>query len=111
MYTNCKINIKSFTGTTQKALTTLASGVLALITPTSNSILTLYPDLPVGQSFSFCFISDTITKLTPESEITIAESFNGEVTAAEVFICVGDTRRNKVGGQYFITGNCVRKDG
>ena len=113
MITNCIISIKSVTGTKDsKSLTALTGGssVRALILPAGTDVVALYPDLPIGQSFTFTIVGDSFTNLTPESELTVTDGMGSELAANDVFIVQGVTRKNKIGGQMWHTGVCVRKD-
>jgi len=111
MINNCVVSIKKFGGTsTDKKMSSLVTDLRALILPAGTEVLAMYPDLPIGQSFSFVFINDAITSLPPESEITVIDAMGSELTANDVFITNGDTRKNKLAGQIYWSGVCVRKD-
>lgn len=108
---NCLITIRKVTGSADnKSFAALASGVKALITPASNEILALYPDLPAGQSYSFVINSDTITEIPAESEFTVTDNMTSELANSDVFTVLGLTRRNKVMRNFIYTGTCVKKE-
>lgn len=113
MINNCIVTIRSFSGTKDnKALSALAngSGVRALIVPAGTEVVALYPDLPIGQSFSYTIISDAFTNLTPESEIKVTDAMGSELAVNDTFIVQGANRKNKIAGQVWHSGVCVRKD-
>lgn len=113
MMTNCIVTIRSFSGTKDnKTLTALTGGssIRALIVPASTEVVAMYPDLPIGQSFAYTIISDAFTNLTPESEIKVTDAMGSELTVNDIFIVQGDNRKNKIAGQVWHTGVCVRKD-
>lgn len=113
MITNCIVTIRSFSGTKDsKTLGALSggSGIRALLVPTSTEVMAMYPDLPVGQSFSYTIISDAFTNLTPESEIKVTDAMGSELAVNDTFIVQGDNRKNKIAGQIWHSGVCVRKD-
>lgn len=111
MMVNCVVSIKNMSGTKDsKSLSSLGTGIRALILPASNEILALYPDLPIGQTFSYTIISDSIGTILPEAEITVTDAMIGELAVNDTYIVRGDNRKNKVAGQTYHTGVCVRKD-
>ena len=72
MIYNVILTIKQMTGTaSSKAYTSLATDVRGLIKPASNDALALFQDLPIGESYGFTIISDSITRIPPEAELTV----------------------------------------
>ena len=110
MIYNCAVSLTSISGAssnkTQGTPTTL---VRAYIAPASNEVLVMYPELPIGQSFTFNFVDDSIT-VVPETEIKITNAFSGELAVNQIFVVSGVPKKNKLAGQIFISGVCVRKD-
>ncbi len=108
---NCLITIKKVTGNADnKSFTTLASNVRALITPVSNEILALYPDLPAGQSYSFVINSDYFSDIPSESEFTVTDNMTSELNNNDVFSVLGITRKNKVMRNLIHSGTCIKKE-
>lgn len=110
MKTNCVVSLKTITGTADsKTQGTAVTGVRAFLAPASNEVLVMYPDLPIGQSFSFLFVGDATT-VSPETEIKVTDAFDATLANNDIFIVSGVPKKNKVGGQVFLSGVCVRKD-
>ena len=111
MLYNCLITIKKVAGTAaSKSFTTLATGIKALVTPASNEILALYPDLPAGQSYSFVINSDTVTDIPAESEFIVTDAMGSELAVNDSFTALGMTRKNKVMRNFVHIGTCVKKE-
>lgn len=111
MITNCIVTIKNMSGTKDsKSLNSLSTDVRALILPAGNDIMALYPDYPIGQTFSYIIVSDTLGAILPEAEIKVTDAMIGELAVNDTYIVRGDNRKNKVAGQMYHTGVCVRKD-
>lgn len=105
---NCVISLKTISGeATDKKQGTAVTGVNALILPTSNDVLMMYPELPVGNTFSYLILGSTVIK--PETELKITSSINGELTVNDIFIVSGVCKINKIGGQFYRSGVCVKK--
>lgn len=110
MIYNCVVSLKSITGaSSSKTQGTAVTGIRAYITPASNDVLVMYPELPVGQSFSYLFVNDAIA-VSPETEIKVTDAFSSELVVNDTFIVSGVAKKNKVGGQIILSGVCVRKD-
>ncbi len=108
---NCLITIKKVSGTADnKGFTTLATGVKALLTPASNEILALYPDLPAGQSYSFVINSDAIAEIPAESELLITDFMGSELANGDSFSVLGITRKNKAMRNIIHSGTCIKKE-
>ncbi len=108
MLHNSVATIKAYTGSSNnKTLTTVASSVRMLISPVSNDILALYPDLPIGTSYSFAFYDDLINVPTG-AEITITDSENSESAVNDKFVVHNAVRKQKVAGRILHSGVCIK---
>lgn len=110
MIYNCVVSLKSITGNADnKSQGTAVTAVRAYLTPATNDVLVIYPELPVGQTFSFLFVNDAIT-ISPETEIKVTDAFDTTLAINDIFIVSGVVKKNKIGGQVILSGVCVRKD-
>lgn len=111
MMTNCIVQIKKFEGDeSSKTLKILANDIKALLLPAGEAILALYPDLPVGQGYQYMIVTDELASIPSESQIVVTDSMYSELEEEMTFIVQGDNRRNKIGGQIYNVGTCIRKD-
>lgn len=109
--TNCIVTIKKISGSADnKSYATLATGLKALLTPVSNEILALYPDLPAGQSYSFVINSDSLTELPAESELSVTDAMGSELAVGDIFSVLGISRKNKAMRNIIYSGTCIKKE-
>jgi hypothetical protein len=109
MYANCQVTIKNIAGDqNSKSQVTQLTGINALILPASDQVLALYPSLPIGQSFSVVVMTDAITSLPTESELSITDAMQSELIVGQKFVVKDEARKNKVNGQYIFTATAVR---
>jgi len=107
---NCVVSLKTIAGvSTDKKQGTAVTGIRAYITPSTNDVMVLYPELPVGQTFSFLTMSSEVV-ISPETEMKITDAFSSELAVNDTFIVSGIAKKNKIGGQFLLSGVCVRKD-
>ncbi len=110
MIYNCVVSLKAITGTaSSKTQGTAVTGVRCYLLPASSDVMVMYPELPIGQSFSYLFVNDSISVL-PETELKITDAFSSELTVNDTFIVSGVAKKTKVAGQIILSGVCVRKD-
>ena len=109
MYCNCQVTIKTISGDqTSKTQVTQVTGVNALILPASDQVLALYPQLPVGQSYTVALMTDAISVLPTESELSITDAMQSELSVGQKFLVKDEARKNKVGGQFIFTANVIK---
>jgi hypothetical protein len=110
MIYNAILTITQMTGTAgSKAYTSLATGVYALIKPASNESLAIFQDLPIGESYGFTILSDSIARIPPEALFTVTGCDSGEFSVNDTFVVNHEGIKNKLGGQMYHTGICVRR--
>jgi len=110
MIYNCVVSLRSITGASNnKSQAAAVTGIRGLIIPASNEVLMMYPEIPVGQTFSYNFIDNGIT-ISPETEIKVTDAFNPELAINDIFIVSGVVRKSRIGCQILLSGICVRKD-
>ena len=110
MIYNCIVKLTGMGGTSDdKKKQTAITDVRCYLTPASNDVLVMYPELPIGQSFSFLFVNDSIT-IEPETQIKVTDAFSSELTVNDTYIVSGVPKKNKIGGQIILSGVAVRKD-
>ena len=109
------ISIQKLTSTNKYEYVTMATGVRLLISPASATILALYPDVPIGQTFNYMVINDNSFalvesefKIPPQSKITITTSYENSIKASEIYITKETPQRKEVGGQDVFVGVCVK---
>jgi len=97
---NCIVTVRLLTGNeSSKSFSTSITGIKATIIPASQETLALYPDLPVGQSFSIIINDKNLTSdLTPESEIEITDVETSQYVVGNKFQLRGQARKDKVLG-------------
>jgi hypothetical protein len=109
MFANCQVTIKNISGNqNSKSLVTQLTAVNALILPASDQVLALYPNLPIGQTFSLVVMTDGITSLPTESELSITDAMQSELVIGQKFSVKDEARKNKVNGQFIFTAMAVR---
>lgn len=109
------ISIQKQTASNKYEFSTMATGVKVLLVPASPTILALYPDLPVGQTYAFMVIKDNSVslvesefKITPQSKITITTAYENSIKVNDIFIVKETPQFKEVGGQDVFSGVCVK---
>ena len=108
MQHNVICTIKQFSGNEKnRTQTSLATAVPVLLTPLSADYVALYPDLPIGGSYSFVLYDDSIN-IPPESELSITDAEVSEFTTSDKFVVKDLVQKFKVGGRFLHKGICVK---
>ena len=81
----------------------------AYLNPADNKVLALYPDLPVGQTFAYIIVNDTIDNLPPESEIEVTGADTSGLTVGDKFQTLELAKKSILFGQTIFTGLCVKQ--
>lgn len=95
---------------TNKAYTKTNSSVKSWIIPASNDTVALYDGMGSGQLFSFRIISSDISNLKQQSKLQVVDSQISGFEVKNVFITIGDTKRQRVMGQFYLTGTCYKTE-
>lgn len=110
------IYIQKLTATDKYEYVLMASGVRVLLSPASITILGLYPDLPVGQTFNYSVIKDNSMTLSlaeftlpPQSKLVITSSEVNSIKANDVFITKEAAQIAEIGGQDVFNGLAVKQ--
>lgn len=104
---NATVTISKWMGDeNSKSYSTLDTGVRAMIRPAGTDILALFPDLPIGQAFSFVIQADDLV-IPPESLLTVTAT-DGEFIVSDQFIVRGEVMRQRLLTQYVLKGVCVK---
>lgn len=102
--------IEELTGTsTNKEYTQTHTDLRILIIPASNESVAFFSEMPSGQPYQFTIISDTVPNLKEQSRITVTDAQVSDFTVNDVFITIGDTKRTRLGGKFYLTGMCYLK--
>lgn len=108
MQHNVICTIKQFSGNEKnRSQANLATAVPVLLTPLSADYIALYPDLPVGGSYSFMLYHDSIT-IPAESEFSITDAEVSEFTTSDKFVVKDLVQKFKVGGRVLHKGICIK---
>lgn len=110
------IYIQKLTATNKYEYVLMASNVPIMLVPASITILGLYPDLPVGQTFNYSAIKDNSMTLAlseftlpPQSKIVISSSEINSIKANDVFITKEAAQTSEVAGQDVFVGLAVKQ--
>lgn len=110
LMTNSIISIKKMGGYYYDLQKQVAiTGVNCYLNPADNKVLTLYPDLPVGQTFSYIIVSDTLDKIPPESEFEVTGADTSGLTVGDKFQTLELAKKSILFGQTVFTGLCVKQ--
>jgi len=81
-----------------------------VLIPASNEAVALYQAMPQGQMFQFNIVSDTIDNLKQQSKITVTAKQVSDFENGDIFITMTDTKRTRIGGKFYLTGLCYKKE-
>lgn len=103
--------IEQFSGSsTGQSYSTTNTNVRMYLTPASNEAVALYEQMPQGQMFSFSILSDDIGNLKQQSRITVTSPQVSGFETGDVFITLTDTKRARIGGKFYLSGLCYKKE-
>lgn len=105
------VDIYQFSGTNvNKSYSKTNTSVRAWIIPASNETVALYDGMGSGQMFSFRILADDIANLKQQSKLQVVDSQVSGFTNKNVFITIGDTKRQRIMGRFYLTGVCYKSE-
>lgn len=105
------IDIYQLTGTNiNKDYSKTNSNIKAWIIPASNDTVALYDGMGSGQLFSFRIMSDDIKNLSQQSKLMVVDSQVSGFELDDVFITIGDTKRQRIMGRFYLVGTCYKSE-
>lgn len=112
MLENVVIKIENLDGTaSSKERAVLIDEVKAIITPASNEILALYPDFPMGQTFTFTVNADYLdARIKSEAKLTVVNEMNSQFELNDVFVVNGYVQKSKILENVIYSGVCILQD-
>jgi len=105
------VDIYQLSGTnTNKAYTKTNDDVRVWIIPASNETVALYDGMGSGQMFSFRVMADDIANLAQQSKFIVVDSQVTGFSTNNVFITIGDTKRQRIMGRFYLVGVCYKSE-
>ena len=97
---NCIGTVKILTGNADnKSFSTSIANIRATVIPASQETLALYPELPVGQTYTIIINDNALTmNLQPESEFIITDAQDSAFAVNDTFQLRGQARKDKIMG-------------
>jgi hypothetical protein len=106
---NCIVSLSKLSGNaSEKKFASLATSVRATILPASNELVSMYPDVPIGQSYLVVINSNALTELPAETEILVTDAEGGALAINDKFQVREVTRKQKVMGNTLWTCFAVK---
>lgn len=90
------------------SLGSIGTSIPVILLPAENRIMSLYPDLPIGQTYTFVCMDDSIADIPPESEIIVSDPQMSGLTIGDKFITQELARKQMVFGSRILTGICIK---
>jgi hypothetical protein len=78
--------------------------------PSSNETVALYDGMGSGQMFSFRIITNDIDNLAQQSKFIVIDSQVSGFETDNVFITIGDTKRQRIMGRFYLMGVCYKSE-
>lgn len=105
------VDIYQLSGTNvNKSYSKTNSSIRAWIISASNETVALYDGMGSGQMFSFRIVSDDVSNLAQQSKLIVVDSQVSGFEEDNVFITIGDTKRQRIMGKFYLTGVCYKSE-
>ena len=104
------VDIHQLTGSNiNKEYALTDESIKTYIVPSSNESIALYEDMASGQLFSYRIINANVV-ITPQTKFIVKASQMSDFDEDSVFITVGDMKRQRIGGNFYISGTCYKSE-
>lgn len=106
---NCIVTVNNLSGDEDdKGRTSTTTGVRATIIPASQETLALYPDMPVGQSYSVIINDNSLSTLSRQATLVVTAVESSQFAVNDTFEIKGIARKDKVMGNTIFSAVAVK---
>lgn len=106
---NCIVTVNNLAGDEDdKSRSSAITGIRATIVPASQETLALYPDMPVGQSYSVSINDNALTSLSRQATLVVTAVEAGILAVNDTFEIKGISRKDKIMGNTIYSAVAVK---